>query len=67
MPRSRTAQVARSFRQSNRNTTLSRRGSRGVTVSSSRATAARAAAILLVSCHIPTNHDQATRKSSGMN
>lgn len=46
------AQVARSLRQSDQSRTHSRRGSRGVTVSSSRATAARAAAILLVSCHL---------------
>ena len=47
------AQVASSLRSSNRRpTAYSRKGSRGVTVSTSRATAARAAAILLVSCHI---------------
>lgn len=67
------AQVARSLSETNNNNhgrrkTYSRRGSQGVMVSSSRATAARAAAILLVSCHIPpTATENTLRKSSDSN
>ena len=57
------AHVARTLHKSERRTAYSRKGSRGVTVSTSRATAARAAAILLVSCRIQ-NQEQ-DRKLSG--